>query len=361
MWTLPQPTPTFGSDEVEDPRGRAGQAGDLAALRVGAAIAAADVDHPAVRGDGETVRLARVREVAARAVDEALALVVRGDRGLAVGADQARRPLDRAQQVLLDLVLGVAAGGPAHGGVEGAPALEVATPGDRVVGAADVGAVTGGVVGRVPPGDGVDLAGRAVVPRVPLVGAVEHQRQLARGRVHPVAEDHGLLAALGAGRPRADEPVEEVRVLLGVGRRADAEEAVAVLDVGAQRVLLRNLGKDVSVGVEEGDGGVLLEVRGGEVGRVVGDRDAEAVLRAEVLDRDDARVRGGVGAVVEDEDLGGGLGGGGAGGRRARRYERAGRQHAGDHSAQVSGGGSFGLGPLVTRALRRARLSQPRP
>ena len=228
-----------------------------------------------------------------------------------------------------------------------------------MVGAADVGAVTGGVVGRVPPGDGVDLAGRAVVPRVPLVGAVEHQRQIARGRVHPVAEDHGLLAALGAGRPRADEPVEEVRVLLGVGRRADAEEAVAVLDVGAQRVLLRNLGKDVSVGVEEGDGGVLLEVRGGEVGRVVGDRDAEAVLRAEVLDRDDARVRGGVGAVVEDEDLWGGLGAGR--GRSGEREERASRQHAADHPAQVSGGGSFGLGALVARALRRARLSQPRP
>ena len=231
-----------------------------------------------------------------------------------------------------------------------------------MVGAAGVGAVTGRVVGRVPPGDGVDLAGRAVVPRVPLVGAIEHQRQLARGRVHPVAEDHGLLAALGAGRPGADEAVEEVGVLLGVGGRADAEEAVAVLNVGAKRVLLRSLGKDVPVGVEEGDGGVLLEVRGGEVGRVVGDRDAEAVLRAEVLDRDDAGVRGGVGAVVEDEDLGGGLGGGGAGGREHRqRYERAGRKQGGGRSAQVSGGGSFGLGPLVTRALLRARLSQPRP
>ena len=220
----------------------------------------------------------------------------------------------------------VAAGGPAHRGVERAPALEVATPGDRVVGAADVGAVTGRVVGRVPAGDRVDLAGRAVRPRVPLVGAVDHQRQLAGGRVHPVAEDHGLLAALGGGRPRADQPVEEVRVLLGVGRRADAEEPVAVLDVGAQRVLLRGLGKDVPVGVEEGDRGVGLEVRRGEVGGVVGDRDAEAVLRAEVLDRDDARVGGGVGAVVEDEDLGGRLRGRRSGGRepptlRARRQK----------------------------------------
>ena len=354
MWTLPQPTPTFGSDEVEDPPGRAGQAGDLAALGVGAAVAAADVDHPAVRGDGEAVRLARVGEVAARAVDEALALVVRGDRRLAVGADEPRRPLDRAEQVVLDLRLRVAAGGPAHRGVERAPALEVATPGDRVVGAADVGAVTGRVVGRVPAGDRVDLAGRAVVPRVPLVGAVDHQRQLAGGRVHPVAEDHGLLAALGGGRPRADQPVEEVRVLLGVGRRADAEEPVAVLDVGAQRVLLRGLGKDVPVGVEEGDRGVGLEVRRGEVGGVVGDRDAEAVLRAEVLDRDDARVGGGVGAVVEDEDLGGRLRGRRSGGRECE--ERAGRQRGGRHCAQVSGGGSRRRGFGMVGAASSARV-----
>ena len=348
--------------EVEDPRGRAGQAGDLAALCVRAAVAAADVDHPAVRRDGQPVRLAAVGQVAGRGIDQALALVVRGDRRLAVRAHEARGPLDRAEQVLLDLGLRVAAGGPAHRRVERAPALEVATPGDRVVGAADVGAVTGRGVGRVPAGDGVDLAGRAVRPRVPLVGAIEHQRQITRGRVHPVAEDHGLLAALGARRPGADEAVEEVGVLLGVGGRADAEEAVAVLNVGAKRVLLRSLGKDVPVGVEEGDGGVLLEVRGCEVGRVVGDRDAEAVLRAEVLDRDDAGVRGGVGAVVEDEDLGRGLGRGGAGGReRRQRYERAGRKQGGGRSARVSGGGSFGLGPLVTRALLRARLSQPRP
>ena len=209
-----------------------------------------------------------------------------------------------------------------------------------MVGAADVGAVAGRVAGRVPAGDGVDLARRSLLPRVPLILTVEHQRQLGGRRMHAVAEDHGPLAALGAGRPGADQAVEEVRVLLGVGRRADAQEAVAVLDVGAKRVLLSSLGKDVPVGVEEGDRGVLLEARGGEVGRVVRDRDAEAVLSAEVLDRDDAGVRGGVGSVVEDEYLGRGLGRGRAGGREDhQRYERAGRKQGGGRSAQVSGGG----------------------
>ena len=233
-----------------------------------------------------------------------------------------------------------------------------------MVGAAGVGAVTGRVVGRVPAGDGVDLAGRAVVPRVPdwsVRSSISGRSRVAGCTRSPKTTVCWPRRRLPAG-PRADQAVEEVGARLGVGGRADAEEAVAVLDVGAKRVLLRSLGKDVPVGVEEGDGGVLLEVRGGEVGRVVGDRDAEAVLRAEVLDRDDAGVRGGVGAVVEDEDLGGGLGGGGAGGREHRqRYERAGRKQGGGRSAQVSGGGSFGLGPLVTRALLRARLSQPRP
>ncbi len=146
--------------EVEDAwRGPGADHG--AALRVGPAVAAADVDRPAVGRHRDAVRLAGVREVAARPVDEALALVVGRDRRLAAGADHARAPLDRAEQVGAEVGLPVAGGRPAHAGVEGAPALEVAAPGDRPVGATDGGAVAGGGVRGVVARDGVHLAGRA--------------------------------------------------------------------------------------------------------------------------------------------------------------------------------------------------------
>src|SRR4029078_2507231 len=84
--------------EVEDAVGRAG-ADHRAALGVGPAVAAADVDHPAVGRGGDAGGLAGVREVAARPVDQALGLVVGGDRRLAAGAQHARAPLDGAEQV----------------------------------------------------------------------------------------------------------------------------------------------------------------------------------------------------------------------------------------------------------------------
>src|SRR5690606_32537674 len=115
-------------------------------------VGAADVEDPAVGSDREAVRLTAVLEIAARRADDPLALVVGRDRGLAAAADHARRPLDGAQQVRPEVRLVEAGGGAAHAGVEGAAALEVAAPGDRVVGAADVRAVTGGSAGRAVAG-----------------------------------------------------------------------------------------------------------------------------------------------------------------------------------------------------------------
>src|SRR5690606_28721935 len=127
--------------EVEDAAGRAVEAGDLAARLVRAAIAAADVDDPAVGSDRQAVGLTGVLEVARGAVDQALALVVLGHGRLAVGADETGGPLDRAEQVVLNLGHVEDTGGLAEGGVEGAAALEVVTPGELVVGARDVRAV----------------------------------------------------------------------------------------------------------------------------------------------------------------------------------------------------------------------------
>ena len=84
-------------------RASAGIAEQRAALGVGAAVAAADVDDPAVGRHDEAVRLAAVGE----AVSTAPPLTIRSpgswrDRGLAVAAQQAGGPLDRAEQVVLD-------------------------------------------------------------------------------------------------------------------------------------------------------------------------------------------------------------------------------------------------------------------
>ena len=104
MWTLPQPRPTRGSAWSRmRPNGFAAE--QRAARGVGAAVAAADVEHPAVRRDHEAVRLAAGGEARSSRARRrrAAALVVRVDRRLAVGARHAGGPLDRAEQVRPDL------------------------------------------------------------------------------------------------------------------------------------------------------------------------------------------------------------------------------------------------------------------
>ncbi len=175
--------------------------------------------------------------------DELGGLVVGVDGRLAVAAHEAGGPLERSEQVLLEVRLGVRRLDTAHAGVEGAAVAVVATPGDRPVGAADGRAVAGRRGRRVVARDGVDRAGRARRPRVPEVAAVPQQRQVAGGRVHAVAGDDRLLRRRRrvVVRARADQAVDEARARLDRRGRADAEEAVAVLDEVLQRRLTRGV------------------------------------------------------------------------------------------------------------------------
>ena len=255
--------------EVQDAR-RGGLADHLAALGVRAAVRAADVEHPAVGRGRDAVRLTAVGQVAAGGVDHARGRVVGQDRGLAAAADEARGPLDRAQQVLLEVGLAVAGGRAAEAGVEGAAARVVAAPGDRPVGATRGGAVAGRRVGRVVARDGVDRAGRARGPAVVDVAARPLQRQVASGGMHAVAEDDDLVGGGGRARrvgARADQAVDERVARLGLSRRADADEAAAGLDVALEGGLLRGV-EAVARVVEEHDGAVGREVGRAEDARV---------------------------------------------------------------------------------------------
>ncbi len=247
-----------------------------AALGVSAAVAAADVDDPAVRSDRQAVRLARRLQPGrdGAAADHAGRLVVAGDRRLAAGAHGAVGPLDRAEQVTLEGVVAVARLRAAHAGVEGAAAEVVATPGDRGVGVGDVGAVAGRRVGRADARDGVDGAGRPRRPLVPDVRAGPFERQVARRRMHAVADLDDRVAGrrrARGGRARADQAVEEGDAGLDLGGRADADEPAAAAHVLLERGFLHRA-EPVAGRVEEHDRAVVREVVGREcarVGRVV--------------------------------------------------------------------------------------------
>src|SRR5262249_39263027 len=122
------------------------------------ATAAADVEHPAVLGHDEAVRLADLVGLARLiGLGDALGLVVRVDGGLAVGAGEPGGPQQRAAQMGAEV--GLLEGGhrAAHAGVEGAAAVVVTAPGDRVVRAVGAGARL--VAGLADPGHGVHRAG----------------------------------------------------------------------------------------------------------------------------------------------------------------------------------------------------------
>ena len=197
--------------------------------------------------------------------------------------------------------------GAAHAGVEGAAAAEVAAPRDRLVGAADVGAVAGRRVDRVVAGERVDLARRALGPLVPGVGAVLLQQvDVAGGGVHLVAVDDGLLGLVGRAvrrRPRADQAVEERGVGLGLRGAADAEEAAAVRDERLDRGLLLEL-EQIAGRVEEDERARLGERVAGDVGGRVEHLDGEVALLRELRDRGDPGLGGGVGDLArEDQQL----------------------------------------------------------
>ena len=121
----------------------------------------------------------------------------------------------------------------------------------------------------------------------------------------PTATTFSAVAVgLPGGGTGADQVAVEGAARLALGGAADADEAAAVVDVALEGGLLRGVERVAGV-AEEDDGAVLLEVGGGEVGRVSGSSSTlEVVGGAERLDGGDAGVDGGVRRPVEDEDRG---------------------------------------------------------
>ena len=191
--------------------------------------------------------------------------------------------------------LAVAGGGPAHAGVEGAPALEVAAPGDRPVACRPSRC-------RRRPGRRSRGSGRRCGPCRSDAGSSGTRCRCASTRAadllvagctrSPTATTWSLTRsrAGGIGPGRTDQAGDERVAGLGLSRAADADEAAAGLDVGLERGLLGGA-EPVALVVEEDHGAVVREVRGVELRRVGGVVDREAVRGPERLDRGDTRVR----------------------------------------------------------------------
>ena len=197
------------------------------------------------------------------------AAVVGVDRRLAVAAHEAGGPLERAEQVLAEVVLGVGGLDAAHAGVEGAAAAVVAAPRDRVIGAADGRAVAGRRVdargsarrcGPCPSG-GVSTCTRGRCGSTAAAGRAWTGARGRRGR-RPASDGVGRVVV----RARADQAVDEARARLDGRGRADAEEALAVLDEALQRRLTGGV-EHVAADVEEDERLVALELGRVDVGR----------------------------------------------------------------------------------------------
>src|SRR5690606_18845548 len=205
--------------------------------RARGARAAADVEHGAVGRDRQAVRLAVLVELARGVLrGQALGLVVRRDRGLAVAAHDARRPLQRAEQVVAERLVRPALGRAAHAGEERAAAVVVAAPRDGLERRGRRAGVRAGLDRR----DGVHVTGRVLGPLEPPVLAVPREREVRRRRVLAVDEvdralgDGDLLVGLldGVG----PEQGELGELDLGVaGVRGDDEAVPAVLGLAADR------------------------------------------------------------------------------------------------------------------------------
>ena len=181
------------------------------------------------------------------------------------------------------------------GRVEVAAAVVVRAPCDRVVvgrGAA-VLLVVGALVER---GEDVDLAARLGGEVVPLVrpgpGGPDARH---RGVRRVLVDDRGALELLGAGRV-VEEPCVAAHVALpgpvavGVRVGVDADDAAAAGHPALDGGPLGGVEDALAVRVEEDDDVEGAEVLVGELRRVLGQRDREAVRLAELRDRDLARV-----------------------------------------------------------------------
>ena len=148
-------------------------------------------------------------------------------------------------------------------------------------------------VGRVVARDRVHRAGRPGLPPVPDVLAVPEEREVSRRRMDAIARDDRLRRRAARARrirPRADQTVEERRARLGLGRRADAHEAVTALQDVGERALLFAV-EAVAVGMEDHDRAVVVQPPAGEPRRVLRRVDPEAAPGTELLDRREAGAR----------------------------------------------------------------------
>jgi len=167
--------------------------------------------------------------------------------------------------------------------VERAAAVEVLAPGDRVVGQGLHRPAAVGVL--VDRGEHVREAadvGLEVVEAV-AAGPVLGQR-LAR-LVHAVGDlDGGVGRVHGGAVGAGAEHLGEVAPLrLGLDRRADREQAAAVLEVGLERRFLRRAQRCADV-THQDDRAELLERVGREDRRVARAGDCEAAVGGERLE-----------------------------------------------------------------------------
>ncbi len=238
------------------------------------------------------------------------ALRLRGGRGRrrrAVTRGDPRRPPDAAEQVGAEQRFRVRLLRVAETGVPGAPAPEGVAPRDGVVGAHRPAGV-GRLVQRRQHVRDVTRVGAVVVQ---LVGPHPGGGKLGRRGVRAVLHPHGDLLDRGVGGEPGTHELTVVRpVVLGVGRRVDADVAAARGDVGLEGGLLGGV-QHVAGGAQEDHGLVLCQVGRGERGGVLGGVDGEVVRRAEVpdgLDADGDRVVPEPRRLGEHEHLVGGIG-----------------------------------------------------
>ena len=228
---------------------------------------ALDPVHPAVRRHREGERIARV---------------VAQHRP--APRDGFGRPANARQQMAHEGGVVPRLGPVAQIGVEGAPAVELLVPGDRVVGAhrrsgREVGEDEACLVGGEQ--HGVVLP-RVAVEVVDLVGEGERRGQVRGGRVCGVLRRDGdghrqqrVVAEVGADQPAVPGPV-----VLGVGGRVHADVSAAAPHEALHRRLLRVV-EDVARRVHEGDDVGAGELVVGEDRGVLAQRRVDAVARVE--------------------------------------------------------------------------------
>src|SRR6266436_282206 len=116
----------------------------------------------------------------------------------------------------------------AHRGVPAAAAVDLLTPGDRVVDA-HLAAGIGRFIERC---QNVYGAARVAAKVVPFVDAHPNRREsLRRGVTQVLDADGGALDLWVAGEIGADEPAIPGPLVLGVARRVDADKPAAGADI----------------------------------------------------------------------------------------------------------------------------------